>query len=171
MSIEIKKDNLDHYFNHPLILSFIINLGLLILIFFSSDYDLNKTLKIFAVVLVVQSILYYLPLGLFYYNYRIKSKGKKFQILDNDKFCYIKNGEKKYFTNSEIEKVVYNLSISLKLNNPIILSWHDYYFIKIFTQKQNYIITCLMIEDDIAGFFDKSKVEKKGFHFAHMFPR
>jgi hypothetical protein len=171
MSIELKKENIDYYFTKPLTLSFIINLGFLVFIFYFSDYDFSKTLKTFAIILVVQSILYYIPLVLFYYNYRNKSKGKKFQILDNYRFCYIKNGEKRYFTNSEIEKVVYHLSIPLKINNPIILSWHDYYFIKIFTQKQNYIITCLMIEDDIDGFFDKSKVEKKGFHFAHMFPR
>lgn len=171
MTSELIKENKKIYLVKPLILGLIIDISFFVLIFFFLNIHFYDSLKVFALVLIVQFFLHYLPLGLFYYNYKEKSKGVKFKILEDDKFCYIKNGKINYFTNSDIEKVVYNLSIPLKLKNPIFLSWHDYYFIKIFTQKENYIVTCLMIENDIEEFFDNSSVEKKGYHFAHMIPK
>ncbi|WP_123877497.1 hypothetical protein [Flagellimonas maritima] len=121
--------------------------------------------------LVGQSILSYIPLLTFYWNYWKENKDSVLEI-NPDSGTFVFTGEKKIieFYREDIEKVILHMSIPARHGRTIILFWHDFFYAKIFTAKGDIIVTCLLC-DTITEYVPEDKVEKTSSHFAHAFPK
>lgn len=159
------------YLYKPLFIGLAIDLiGTLILVKYYSA-ELIVALKIFLAVLIGQSVLFYIPLLIFYWNYWKKDKNSSFMIdSDGEIFTFTDENKTLEFKKKDIKKAIFHMSIPARHGRTIILFWHDFFYAKIQTTKGDFIVTCLLC-DTISEYVPEDKVEKTSSHFAHAFPR
>ena len=165
MLFKITKNDKLKYFIRPLILGFLIDIVLVIIFIFFMQADLVMFFKLVFGLVIGQSILFNLPLSIFYFNYLRKNKDILFGIMDNNEnFSYQNKEEKITFVENDIKKVILHLSPPLYDKRTTWLYWDDYFYSEIITIKGTFKIGCLVI-NNLEDYIKDEKVERRKVYF------
>ncbi len=171
MIFRVTRKDIFKYLVNPLIIGLAIDLIFTIggTIYYNGDFVF--ALKIFLAILIGQSILYYVPILIFYINYYKKDRNSIFTYDSYHRTYSFKNDEMDInFSEDEIESAHFYLSKPLFDQRTIFLFWHIFYYAKISTVSNNFIVTCLVC-DTLDKIIPQEKIEKKWFHISHSIPR
>ena len=162
MEYRITSKTRNKYLFKPIFLGLILDLiGASLFVYFYS-FDLIKSLKLIIAIVVGQSILFYIPLILLYTNY-YKRSNRVILIVEKDHFTLIQNSVSHVVYIHEIDKVDLHTSIPNKSNRFIWFFWHKFFYIKIFTSSENFIITCLICEE-FDKYYPELRINRVGHH-------
>jgi len=171
MIFKITKKDKYTYFINP----FFISLIIAIIIILASNFFYTKSffvdIDIFLILMILPTLIIFIPLILFYFNYYKIDKNVTFKInTDQTEFSYINGNKTIEFKKEDVEKCILHLSIPVCHNRTIFAHWLVFSYAKIFTSRGNFVITCLTC-DNIENYIPKEKIEKKCSHFSHAFPK
>ena len=161
MTYSYSNKNRFNYLELPLIITLIPNILVPFLFWYFNQWPLRSFFELFLLVSMAATILYYFPLILLYKNYLKKSKNIKLDYDEfNKEYTFKNNTGELHFKTKEIVKVDSYMYKPLCEGAPIILSWHKYFYVKIYTEKDQIIVTCLTCSN-ILDILPEEKINKK----------
>ncbi len=171
MEFTISNHRKYRYLYKPLLIGLAADFVIVYLGIWYYNANLSVALQVILAVLIGQSILIYIPLVLFYWNYLKTNKNSVLKIDPYVKtFTFTDGGKTIISAKANILKVTFHMSIPAYHGRTIYLWWHDFFYAKIQTTKGDFIVTCLLC-DKLEDYVPEDKIEKKSSHFAHAFPK
>ena len=161
MTYSYSNKNRFNYLGLPLVITLTLNILIPFLFWYFNQWPLRSFFELFLLVSMAAMILQYFPLILLHKNYLKKSKNIKLCYDEfNKEFIFKNKTDELKFNSKEIIKVDSYMYLPLCQGAPIFLFYHEYFYVKIYTEKGEIIVTCLTCSN-ILDILPKEKINKK----------
>ncbi|WKK67017.1 hypothetical protein [Lutimonas zeaxanthinifaciens] len=161
MTYSYSNKNRFNYLELPLIKTLTINILLPFLVWYFYQWPLRYFFELFLLIFIAFAILEYFPVILLNKNYLKKSKNIKLDYDEfNKEYTFKDNTRELHFKTKEIVKIDSYMYKPLCEGGPILLSWYNYFYVKIYTEKDEIIVTCLTCSN-ILDILPEEKINKK----------